>query len=154
MLKTKKQMNYVVGLTALLIIGIASFSFWNRPIKYAVKEDEFNQYSNYILVREVHYTGTGWAMGGDETGYFADGQAKDIVLSGKKLPGVKFPEYYNTFLCVIDYQGFVDHEAFEEQIRSYEIIDWYPVYPIVRNRILPPGFYPQNYMTKYDMETY
>lgn len=92
--------------------------------------------------------------GGDETGYFADGQAKDIVLSGKKLPGVKFPEYYNTFLCVIDYQGFVDHEAFEEQIRSYEIIDWYPVYPIVRNRILPPGFYPQNYMTKYDMETY
>ena len=64
MLKTKKQMNYVVGLTALLIIGIASFSFWNRPIKYAIKEDEFNQYSNYILVREVHYTGTGWAMGG------------------------------------------------------------------------------------------
>lgn len=48
----------------------------------------------------------------------------------------------------------MDHEAFEEQIRSYEIIDWYPVYPIVRNRILPPGFYPQNYMTKYDMETY
>lgn len=63
MLKTKKQTNYVVSLTALSIIGI------------------------HILVREVHYTDTGWAMLGDETGYFPDGQAKDIVLSGKNYQG-------------------------------------------------------------------
>ena len=138
----------------LLIIRIVSFTFGNRPIKYAIKEDEFSQYSNYILVQEVHYTGTGWTMVGDETGYFPNGQVKDIVLSGEKLPEAEMPDNYNTFLCIVEYQGLVDHGAFEGQVDSYEIIDWYPVYPIVRNRILPQSFYPQNYMTKYDMRKY
>lgn len=138
----------------LLIISVASFIFWNRPIRYAIKEDEFNQYSNYILVQEVNYTGTGWTIVGDETGYFSDGQVKDIVLSGKKLPEAKLPDHFNTFLCIIEYQGLVDHGAVEGQVDSYEIIEWYPVYPIVRNGILPSNFYPQNYMRKCDMEKY
>ena len=137
-----------------LIIRAASFIFWNHPIKYAIKEDELNQYANYILVQEVHYTGTGWTIVGDETGYFSDSQVKDIVISGEKLPEAKLPDHFNTFLCIIKYQGLVDHGAVEGQVDSYEIIEWYPVYPIVRNRILPSNFYPQNYMRKCDMEKY
>lgn len=142
------------GISFLLVIGIVSLSLWNQPVKYAIKEDEFNQYSNYILVQEVHYTGTGWTMVGDEAVYFPSGQVKDVILSGKKLPEAKMPDHFNTFLCIVVEQGFVDHEAFEEQVGSYEIIDWYPVYPIVRNGILPQNLYPRNYMTKPDMEGY
>lgn len=152
--KNKSKKSIIFLLVFLLVMNTVFFIWNNRPVVYAIKEDEFNHYSNYILVQEVHYTGTGWIMVGDETGYLPGEQTKDIVLKGKRLPEAQFPENFNTFLCVIEYQGLVDHEVFEEQVKSYEVIDWYPVYPIVRNGILPQFFYPSNYMTKYDIEGY
>lgn len=41
------------------IIGLFIKVNW-VPGKYAVKESDFSQYEPYILVQEVHYTGTGW----------------------------------------------------------------------------------------------
>lgn len=136
---------------ALLIYG----AYWAYPVKYAVRVEEFDDYSQFLLVREVHYTGTGWAVVGDSNGYFSDSRMEDVVLTGEELPEAIAPaQYYNTFLCIVNDTGLVEHFAFEEMIGSYEIVDWYPVYPVVRNRLLPPGFFPQRYMTRHDMESY
>lgn len=145
-------------LVSMMIIvgGIAFFLiFWGNPVKYALEEAEFNNYSDYILVKETHYTGTGWTIVGDENGYFSDSSIEDIVLEGEKLPEANTPaERYNTFLCIVEYRGEIEHIAYEEKLNCYVVKDWYPVYPIVRNRLFPQKFYPQRYMTDKDIKGY
>lgn len=153
----RQSIRVIAILSSILIMGafIFWFIFWKNPIKYALKEDEFDQYSNYILVREVHYTGTGWTIIGDENGYLPDDLIVDVVLKGEKLPEAKAPaDRYNTFLCIVEYVGMTEHMAYAEQLRCYEVKEWYPVYPVVRNSLLPQKFYPQNYMTENDINEY
>ena len=134
---------------------INHFMAWREPVKYALKDEEFASYSDFILVREVHYTGTGWSMVGDEQGYFQEHEIRDIYLEGENvLPIAEMPENFTTFLCVVEYKGLIEHAAFTEGIESYEIKEWYPVYPVVRNRLLPQFWYPRNYMTQKDMLYY
>lgn len=139
-----------------VVVILAVFClYWAQPVKYAVKEEEFGDYTHFLLIREVHYTGTGWAIVGDSSGYFQESQIIDVVLTGEKLPEAEEPaDYYNTFLCIVNDLGLVEHAAFQEKINSYEIIDWYPVYPVKRNRLMPCMFYPQGYMTSHDVELY
>lgn len=146
----------ILGIMIIIVGGIAFFLiFWGNPVKYALKEAEFNNYSDYILVKEVHYTGTGWIIAGDENGYFSDSSIVDIVLEGEKLPEANTPaERYNTFLCIVEYRGKIEHIAYEEKLDCYMIKNWYPVYPVVRNRLFPQKFYPQRYMTDKDIKGY
>ncbi len=74
----------------------------------AKEVNEFDNYEPFILVKEVHYTGTGWVQ--------------------------------------------VEHDAFEDQIESYYIVEWYPVYPILRDTILPNWMYPKDFMTKREVK--
>lgn len=149
-----------VGLILLIVIGIMTFKItWSVPVKYAVKEEDFSKYDEFILVKEVHYTGTGWSVIGDETGYFQEGEIQDVMLIGKEeLPQASIPENYNVFLCTVEYKGMVEHPAFVDKIPCYEIMEWnqwYPVYPIVRtDRLLPQDWYPQDYMTENDIPFY
>lgn len=88
-------------------------------------------------------------------GFFPEAEIKDVELKGKEmLPEAKMPENYNIFLCTVEYEGLMEHDAFARKIECYEIQEWVPVYPIVRNRILPQFFYPQGYMTKHDLVSY
>lgn len=152
----KKHIKFAISLVIFAATVLTAFAlYWAFPVKYAVREEAFDRYEQFLLVREVHYTGTGWGIVGDESGYFQENQIADVVLEGEKLPEASTPvDYYNTFLCIVKDIGYVEHEAFEEKLACYEVVDWYPVYPVVRNRLLPPQFYPQGYMTKRDLRSY
>ncbi len=126
------------------------------PGKYAIKESDFKNYESYILVQEVHYTGTGWVQVGNENGYFLPEEYADTnLINGTILPqmGMYNEDYVNTFLCVVEHQGKMKHVAFEDEIESYYIVEWYPVYPILRDTILPNWMYPKAFMTRQEVET-
>lgn len=150
----------IVGLCFLAVTGTLAFrEAWSVPVKYAVKEEDFSKYGDYILIKEVHYTGTGWSIIGDENGYFPKDEIQDVILMGEEqLPGARMPENYNVFLCTAEYKGMVEHVAFEDEIPCYEITEWdqwHPVYPIVRtDRLLPQDWYPRDYMTENDVPYY
>ncbi len=150
------KMIIIIGVIFSLGIIVISISVsWIHPVKYAIEEKEFENYAEYILVREVHYTGTGWSMIGDTDGYFSDSEIVDVILEGEELPEANTPaEHYNVFLCNVEYKGEKEHEAFADKVGCYVVKDWYPVYPIVRNRLLPQVFYPGRYMTERDIKGY
>lgn len=77
---TMKRLSLSAGfILAVFIIWI--LTSWIHPVKYAIEEKDFHDYSEYILVRE--------------------------------------------------------------KLDCYLIKDWYPVYPVVRNSVLPQFFYPR-----------
>lgn len=86
------------GMILFLIILKFLYHYW-IPVKFAVKEEQFKKYENIILVKEVHYTGTGWTQIGDETGYFIDKEIKDIHMIGNLPPTAKMMQNVNIF-CV------------------------------------------------------
>lgn len=132
------------------ILGIFIKANW-IPGKYAVKEGDFDRYKPYILVQEVHYTGSGWVQTGDESGFFPQEEYADIdLVNGSVLPQMDIydEEYANIYLCEIEYKGKTKHAAFEDEIDSYYIVDWHPVYPVLRDTILPEWLYPKGFMTK------
>lgn len=135
------------------IIGLLSGWFIKTywiPDKYAIKENEFSNYEPYILVQEVHYTGTGWVQVGDESGYFSSADYQDVYLTnGTVLPQMHMynDEYANTFLCKIEYIGKMN--PFEdEEVDAYRIVEWYPVYPVLRDTILPSWMFPKSFIAK------
>lgn len=146
----KMQVGLIILILIMLVIGLFIKINWT-PAKYAIKEDEFNNYNPYILVQEVHYTGTGWTQIGNENGYFLPEAYIDINLTnGAILPQMEVynKDYVNTFLCKVEYKGKMKHVAFEKEIDSYYIVEWYPVYPVLRDTILPSWMYPKDFMTK------
>ena len=150
--KMKKTWTGIIisGIIIAGIIGIFIKVNW-VPGKYAVKESDFNQYEPYILVQEVHYTGTGWVQTGDEKGYFLPNEYIDIdLINGNVLPQMEMynEDYVNTFLCKVEYVGKIKHDAFEEEIDSYNIVEWYPVYPVLRDTMLPGWLCPKEFMTE------
>lgn len=145
----------IVGVMAG-IIGLFIKVNW-VPGKYAVKESDFSQYGPYILVQEVHYTGTGWVQTGSEKGIFSTDEYIDINLTnGNILPQMKMydEDYANTFLCKIEYEGKTNHVAFEDEIDSYYIVEWYPVYPVLRDTMLPGWMYSKGFMTEKEAGTW
>lgn len=151
-----KKMMIMIPIACVVLAVISSIVMsWVYPVKYAIEEKDFSDYPEYILVREVHYTGTGWSMIGDAEGYLPGEEVVDVILEGEKLPEAVTPtENYNTFLCIAEYKGKKEHAAFDEKLDCYAIKEWYPVYPVVRNRLLPQFFYPRGYMTERDMKGY
>lgn len=143
-----------IFIVLLVIIGVFIRLNW-IPGKYAIKEEEYNAYSPYILVQEVHYTGTGWTQVGDENGYFSSGDYIDVELvNGNVLPQMEMynSDYANVFLCKVEYKGEVWHGAFDKEIASYYINEWYPLYPVRRDTILPSWLYPSTFMTDIEVK--
>lgn len=141
----------MVSFLIVLLVLISIFIRLNWiPAKYAIKEDEFNMYSPYILVQEVHYTGTGWTQVGNENGYFSSGDYVDVdLVNGNELPQMEMynSDYANIFLCKVEYRGKVDHDAYDKEIDSYYINEWHPLYPVRRDTMLPDWLYPSTFMT-------
>lgn len=103
------------------------------------------------MVQEVHYTGTGWVQVGNESGYFLPEAYADIrLVNGNILPDMSMynDDYVNTFLCIVEHKGKVYEAAFDDEIDSYYIVEWYPVYPILRDTLLPSWMYPKAFMTR------
>ena len=151
-----KKTRATIIILILVTLAIVSFITVNWiPGKYAIKENDFKNYEPYILVQEVHYTGTGWVQVGDENDSFSPEEYIDInIANGNILPqmGMYNEDYVNTFLCKVEYEGKVEHEAFEEKIDSCYIVEWYPVYPVLRDIMLPAWMYPERFMTKQEVK--
>ena len=101
----------VIFLFVICILMACILTSWIHPVKYAVQEEDFSDYSEYILVREVHYTGTGWSciaeyQGKKEHKAFAEELdcyvIKDwypvypVVRNGRLLPQFCYPRGYMT----------------------------------------------------------
>lgn len=145
----------LLGLFSLVCRAILMKSYWS-PAVYAVKEEDFEFYKPYIIVQEVHYTGTFWVQVGDENGYFPSKDYVDIaLLNGDILPimSIYDEDYANKFLCKVEYTGKMYHAAFDDEIDSYYIVDWYPVYPVLRDTILPGWMFPKGFMAKGEIKS-
>lgn len=141
------------GMILFLIIIKFLYHYW-IPVKFAVKEEQFKKYENIILVKEVHYTGTGWTQIGDETGYFNEKEIKDIHIIGNLPPTAKMMQNVNIFLCEVEYQGKLEFRPTGEVVDTYLITEWYPVYPVVRDSLIPKLFLPKHFMSKRDIPSY
>lgn len=152
-----KKMKTVLILFIIIVVLFSGLFFrvnWT-PAKYAIKEKEFADYKPFILVREVHYTGTGWVQTGDENGGYKPEEYVDVDIdNGDLLPQMEMydEEYANTFLCKVEYKGKIEHKAFAGEIDSYHVVEWYPVYPVLRDTILPEWLYPKSFMTKQECD--
>ena len=146
----------ILGGSLILIMVLLSCFIYNYwiPVKYALLEEEFSEYNNYILVREVHYTGTGWTKVGDERGYFKEEEIIDIRILDNPLPISKMGQYTNIFLCVVEYEGKCEDNGLKERFDTYTILEWYPIYPVVRDSLIPTLLLPKNFMARRDIPFY
>jgi len=125
--------------------------FIASPIKYAVRIEDIYKYQNCILVKETWHTGTGWEQVGDDKGLFLSEQLKDVHLIGKTPPLTSFGgDHVNTYLCEGDYNGKHKIEGSSEIYNVFEVLEWYPIYPVKRDTILPSWLYPKGYLSKCD----
>lgn len=151
--KKRKIRIMMLVILSLLMISMYIYYYW-IPVKFTVKEEQFKEYENMILVKEVHYTGTGWTQIGDEAGYFKDEAIKDIHIIGNCPPAAKMIQYVTTFLCEAEYQGKLEFKPTGEVVDTYLITEWYPVYPVVRDSLIPRLFLPKHFMSKRDIPSY
>lgn len=151
--KKRKIRIMMLVILSLLMISMYIYYYW-IPVKFTVKEEQFKEYENMILVKEVHYTGTGWTQIGDEAGYFKDEAIKDIHIIGNCPPAAKMIQYVTTFLCEAEYQGKLEFKPTGEVVDTYLITEWYPVYPVVRDSLIPKLFLPKHFMSKRDIPSY
>lgn len=97
---------------------------------------------------------TGWTQIGDETGYFNEKEIKDIHIIGNLPPAAKMMQNVNIFLCEVEYQGKLEFGPTGEVVDTYLITEWYPVYPVVRDSLIPKLFLPKHFMSKRDIPAY
>ena len=71
-------------LLVILILVIYLIPAW-IPVKYAVKEDSFNKYKNYILVKENVYTGAPWVKLGDDNGFYDKNNIYEVWLEEEDI---------------------------------------------------------------------
>lgn len=99
-------------------------------------------------------TGTGWSKVGDETGFYSDDKIYDIWIEGEvEQPAIStsFGGRQKVYLCKVeelpklrDIKGIM--------CQAYKIIEWYPVYPVIRELIILSDFvYPTGFINIYDM---
>jgi hypothetical protein len=144
-------------LAMIMIVGMITILFvipTRTPIKYAVRIEDVGDYPDSILVKEAWHTGTKWEQVGDDTGYLSVDQRKDVYLLGKIPPMASVGgDHVNTYLCVVNYLGEDHFPAIGESqfFDKYEVVEWYPVYPVKRDTILPAWFYPDNYLSRADV---
>ena len=155
-MKTRRKMVFVIIICVVLfgIVGIFYVNF-RQPTKYAVREKDFQKYPNAILVKEAWHTGTGWEKVGNASGFFKDTACYDVALVDAIPPSASIGgDHINTFLCLVEYSGRIYWDSFSGEFETYTVLEWYPVYPVLRNTILPSWLYPKGYMTEADIKNY
>lgn len=145
----------IIILPIVLITGAIIIPFviaTRTPVKYAIRIEDLYKYPNSILVREAWHTGTGWEQVGDATGYFDDEEIEDVHLVGY-IPPTFSPggDHINTFLCQVQYLDYYEIEGSDIKYKEYKVLDWYPIYPVKRYTILPSCFFPDDYISNYDL---
>ena len=151
----KRIVRAVISLFLFLfvILGVYIIIAW-IPVKYAIREENFIKYGKFVLLQGNYNTGTGWSKVGDETGFYSEDKIHDIWIEGEVEPpaiSTSFGGPQKVYLCKVeelpelkDIKGIM--------CQAYKIIEWYPVYPVVREPIILPDFiYPVGFINIYDM---
>ena len=155
----KRIMLYIL-LVAVIVFGFTLTKFiveTHTPVKYAIRLEDIHEYSNFILVRQTWHTGTGWERVGDEQGLYENlSVVRDVQLEGNLPPLTGIGgEHVNVFLCIVTPTGTYRIEGTTSPIyeyESFEVNDWYPIYPVKRDTIFPSWFYSKYYMSKADLK--
>ena len=135
-----------------IIIIIYLIPAW-IPVKYAVKEDSFDEYKDYILVKENIYTGAPWVKVGDDNGFYDKNNISEVWLENADIPIITSPtESNNIYLCEVE-KKVGEVVIYDTHYEEFKVIDWYPIYPIKRETVLlPEWLYPKGFLSKYDFE--
>ena len=149
MRKWRKKVILVIVVLAISILLIPYIISTRTPVKYAIKIEDVGQYQDCIIVKEAFHTGTGWEQIGDQTGLFSIERKTDVYLTGKTPPMDALGGYYNIFVCEVKHTGQFTQLA-PEVFEKYEVVEWYPLYPVKRDTILPQWLYPREYLSKTD----
>ena len=143
---------YVIAIAVIFIgLGFLFRIILGSPIKYAIKIEDIESYENFILVKQTWHTGTGWQKVGADFGFLNDIEYYDVNLIGTVPPLIGTGVYANTFLCIVEYLGNEYETNFDGDYEKYFVLDWYPLYPVKRDTILPSWLFPKGYMTKRDI---
>lgn len=156
----KKLIKRIIFLVFFMLISIklVRFIVINRtPVKYAINLEDIQNYPNSIIVKETWHTGTGWEKIGDKNGLYTDSKKIfDVKLEGNLPFGAKIGgENINIFLCIVEPIGKFRIQGTTSPIYLYDkfkVVDWYPIYPVKRETLLPSWFYPSKYLSKADFE--
>lgn len=150
----KKMKILLFGLPSLLIVMLVAHLIYNWiPVKNAIKIEDISQYPDCIIVKEAWHTGTGWELIGNENGYLISDDIKDVYLTGISPPTASIGgEYVNSYLCEVNYLGqdYYPGVGETELYDKYEVVEWFPIYPVKRDTLLPSWLYPQDYLSKGD----
>lgn len=153
-MKRKKALIILIPI-ALVMMLILSYIFYFRvPVKHAVKIENVGQYPDSILVRETWHTGTGWEQVGDSTGFFEDALLEDVNLAGNIPPTISSGgDGVNTYLCRVQLMGSFTIVGDNTPYDEYYVLEWYPVYPIKRDTLLPSWLFSDAYLSRWDMNS-
>ena len=124
------------------------------PVKYAIREEDFIKYGKFILLKGNYDTGTGWSKVGDETGFYNKDKVYEVWIEGKMKPpkiSTSFAGHQKVYLRKVEeVSELKDIKGIMYQ--AYKIIEWYPVYPIIRDpTVLPEWVYPTEFINIYDI---
>lgn len=138
----------LIGLSILII----PYAIVTRiPIKYAIKIEDISKYTNSIIVKETWHTGTGWEKLGNYSGYFPQDEIEDVHLIGDVPPTTYVGgKHVNTYLCIVNSSDTFTIPGTTESFVQFEVLEWYPIYPVKRDTVLPEFIYPKNYLSLYD----
>lgn len=143
-----------VGLCFLGILAAVYMMVAWVPVKYTVKEEDFVKCGDFILLKGNYDTGTGWSIVGDETGFYPAKKVKDVWLEGEMKPpkiSVSFGGPQKVYLCKVEKIP-EERDIKGEMCQAYRVMEWYPVYPVVREPILLPSWvYPSAFINLYDL---
>ena len=143
----------IILLSVLIVIIIIYLIPAWIPVKYAVKEDSFDEYKDYILVKENIYTGAPWVKVGDDNGFYDKNNIYEVWLEEEDIQIITPPaESDNIYLCKVE-KKVGEVVIYDTHYEEFKVIDWYPIYPIKRETvILPKWLYPAGFLSRYDFK--
>jgi len=151
--KKRMLLTIIVAFVIFIIMGFLPSIILGLPIKYAIKKEDIIKYENSILIKQTWTTGTGWEKIGDQFGFLQNTEKYDVILTADIPPSIGIGgNHVNTFLCIVEYLGIEYEPNYGGEFEKYLVIEWYPLYPVLRDTILPSWLYPKGYMTKTDIK--
>ena len=144
---------FCITLCIILLMKIILYNTCWKIGRRAIQQEDFDKYKNYIIVKGLHYTSTGWAIIGDNTGYFESKDDIQIILKGEVPPYISDGKQTNSFLCNVIKEEKTENPTTGELVDVFNVVDWKPIYPVVHDKFLIFSSWPgsKNYLTEREM---
>lgn len=147
---------FCIIMISILSIAIVLYNTCWAVGSRAIRMDDFDKYENYIIVKGLSYTSTGWSIIGDDTGYFDSKEDIQIILKGCIPPYISNGKQTNSFLCSVIKDKQKENPTTGELVDVFTVKDYKPIYPVVHDKDLFFSSWPgsKNYLTKQEIKKY